>query len=154
MIALVLFDIDGVLTDGYVYVGADGKETKRISYDDIDAIFELKRAGVKIGFLTGENSSFAEYVKNKFEPDFFVAGAKDKLSTFTGLETGAVLDPATVCFVGDSKKDLELLRHVGHSFVPSDVPDDIKESGFCVTRACRGNGVIREVAAIVLRHNS
>ena len=51
MIDTVLLDIDGILTDGAVYVDSTGKETKRILFDDIDAIFELKRAGVKIGFI-------------------------------------------------------------------------------------------------------
>lgn len=52
MIDTVFFDIDGVLTDGMVYVDSDGKESKRISFDDIDAVFELKRAGVQVGFIT------------------------------------------------------------------------------------------------------
>ena len=61
MINTVLLDIDGVLTDGAVYVSADGKETKRILFEDIDAIFALKRAGLKIGFITGEDNEFCDY---------------------------------------------------------------------------------------------
>ena len=60
MINTVLLDIDGVLTDGAVYVSADGKETKRILFEDIDAIFALKRAGLKIGFITGEDNEFCD----------------------------------------------------------------------------------------------
>ena len=56
MIDTVLLDVDGVLTDGAVYVDSSGKETKRILFDDIDAVFELKRAGIKIGFITGEDN--------------------------------------------------------------------------------------------------
>ena len=58
MIEAVFLDIDGVLTDGAIYVDASGNETKRILFDDIDAVFELKRAGLKIGFITGEETSF------------------------------------------------------------------------------------------------
>ena len=63
MIKAVFLDIDGVLTDGAVYVDASGVETKKILIDDIDAIFELKRAGIKIGFITGEDNEFCQYVQ-------------------------------------------------------------------------------------------
>ena len=82
MISEVFLDIDGVLTDGAVYVDASGKETKRILFDDIDAIFKLKRAGIKIGFITGEDNEFCQYVKNRIGPDYFLAGCKDKLAAF------------------------------------------------------------------------
>ena len=52
MVKVIFLDIDGILTDGSVYVDAFGNETKRIQFDDIDAIFRLKRAGIKIGFIT------------------------------------------------------------------------------------------------------
>ena len=71
MVSVVFFDIDGVLTDGSVYVDATGKETKRIQFDDIDAIFKLKREGIKVGFITGEDNDFCQYVKTRFNPDFF-----------------------------------------------------------------------------------
>ena len=56
MIKVVLLDIDGVLTDGTVSVDSRGQESKTMSFDDIDAIFELKRNGIKIGFMTGEDN--------------------------------------------------------------------------------------------------
>ena len=72
MIEVVFLDIDGVLTDGAVYVDASGNETKRILFDDIDAVFEMKRARLKIGFITGEKTPFCQFVKKRFSPDFFV----------------------------------------------------------------------------------
>jgi 3-deoxy-D-manno-octulosonate 8-phosphate phosphatase (KDO 8-P phosphatase) len=86
MIDAVFFDIDGVLTDGMVYVDSDGKESKRISFDDIDAVFELKRAGLRVGFITGEDNGFTEYVKKRFVPDYFVSGCKDKLKYFKDIK--------------------------------------------------------------------
>ena len=62
MIEAVFLDIDGILTDGAVYVDASGNETKRIFFDDIDAIFAMKREGIKIGFITGENNDFCKYI--------------------------------------------------------------------------------------------
>ena len=150
MIEVALFDIDGVLTDGTVWVDSSGNETKRISFDDIDAIFELKRAGVKVGFITGEENGFAEYVKERFSPDFFASGCKDKLSYFKELAEKEGLDKARVCFVGDSGKDVSLLKYLDCSFAPSDVDDDIKGAAKFVANATRGRGVIKEVARFIL----
>ena len=151
MIDAAFFDIDGVLTDGAVYVDAQGNETKRILFDDIDAIFELKRSGVKIGFITGEDTDFCKYVQRRFEPDFFFAGCKDKLAVFKNLIGEIGLDENRVCYVGDSRKDIELLQFVEYSFVPSDVDLEVQESSKNVLQTPRGKGVIKEVAAQI--HN-
>lgn len=151
MIEAVFFDVDGVLTDGMVYINAEGKESKKISFDDIDAIFELKRSGIKIGFITGEDNHFSEYVKRRFAPDYFISGCKDKLLCFKELREKEGLDKSKVCFAGDSKKDVDLLKYLDYSFVPSNVDNEIKQSAKFVTNAVKGDGVIKEVAGFILR---
>ena len=154
MIDAVFFDIDGVLTDGAVYVDAQGNETKKILFDDIDAIFELKRFGIKIGFITGEDTEFCQYVQRRFEPDFFFTGCKDKLAAFKKISGETRLDKKRVCYVGDSRKDIELLQFVEYSFVPSDVELKVRESSKIVLETPRGKGVIKEVAFKILNmHN-
>ena len=152
MIDVALFDIDGVLTDGMVYIDSEGKETKKICFDDIDAIFELKRAGVKIGFITGEDNKFSEFIKSRFSPDFFAAGCKDKLSFFKELMEKENLDKSKTCFTGDSKKDIPLLEYIDYSFSPSDVDQEIRNAAKVVVNAVRGNGVIKEVTKFILNN--
>ena len=151
MIDTVLLDIDGILTDGAVYVDATGKETKRILFDDIDAIFKLKRAGIKIGFITGENTEFCHYVQERFGPDFFLAGCKNKLVAFKKLSEEYRLDRKKVCYVGDSEKDKELLSFVKYSYAPADASEAVRNSAKIVLKAARGQGVIRELAGKVLQ---
>ncbi len=146
-----LFDIDGVLTDGAVYIDSMGKETKRILFEDIDAIFELKRGGLKIGFITGEENEFCDYVDRRFSPDFLVKGCKDKLNGFKMLADKYDLDKTLVCFVGDTKRDIELLKYVGNSFVPADSSLEVKNAAKEVLTVSRGKGVIREVVTKILR---
>jgi YrbI family 3-deoxy-D-manno-octulosonate 8-phosphate phosphatase len=154
VIDAVFFDIDGVLTDGAVYVDAQGNETKRILFDDIDAIFELKRSGMKIGFITGEDTEFCKYVQRRFEPDFFFTDCKDKLAAFNKLMGETGLDKNRVCYIGDSRKDIELLKFVEHSFVPSDVELKVQESSKTILETPRGKGVIKEAASKILNlHN-
>jgi D-sedoheptulose 7-phosphate isomerase len=154
MIESAFFDIDGVLTDGAVYVNADGLESKRIVFDDIDAIFELKRAGVKIGFVTGENNSFTEYVQRRFSPNFFTSGCRDKLSWFRELINREGLKAETSCFVGDSKKDVDLLRFLDFSFVPADVDEQIKAAAKFVLKSSRGSGAIKETVEFIFQKNN
>lgn len=149
MINTVLLDIDGVLTDGRVYVDGAGRETKKINFDDIDAVFALKRAGVRIGFVTGEDNAFCDYVQKRFSPDYFIRGSKDKLSAYKALAKKERLNDARVCFVGDSKKDIPLLEHLSHSFVPSDAPQNVKDAAAVVLQSPRGQGVVKEAAEYV-----
>ena len=153
MITVVIFDIDGILTDGHLYIDSLSNETKRISYDDIDAIFELKRKGIKIGFVSGEDGSFSSYVRKRFEPDFFIAGCKDKLSWFKELEQEGSIQRDEACFVGDSLKDAELLEYIYTSYAPADVDPLVKSRAKKITKATRGNGVVREVVYSVLAQN-
>jgi len=151
VIDVVLLDIDGILTDGAVYVDAFGKETKRIQFDDIDAIFKLKRAGIKIGFITGEDNEFCQFVENRFAPDFFLRGCKDKLSGFKKLAEENGLDKNKVCYAGDAERDMELLSYVAHSYAPADVDAVIKNSAKTVLKASRGQGVIKELTGLILQ---
>ena len=150
MIEAVFLDIDGVLTDGAVYIDVSGNETKRILFDDIDAVFEMKRAGLKIGFITGEETPFCQFVKKRFDPDFFVSGCKDKLSALKKILTEKGMDKSQVCYAGDAKWDVPLLEFLPLSFTPSDVDDSIKASAKIVLSTQRGHGVIKEIAMHIL----
>ncbi|HXG70277.1 MAG TPA: HAD hydrolase family protein [Gemmatimonadaceae bacterium] len=146
----VLLDIDGVLTDGTILVDDEGREHKRISFDDIDAIFRLKRAGARVGFITGERGGFCDYVERRFNPDIMIAGCKDKLSAYKGLIAEGKVAADKVCFVGDSLHDVPLLRAIEHSFVPADVPPDVLASARYVLGGNRGRGAIRALARHLL----
>jgi len=151
---VLLMDIDGVLTDGMVYIDSRGNETKRLSFDDIEAIFELKRAGIKIGFITGEKNGFSEYIRRRFSPDYFASGCKDKLGYFRAMEEREGLDRSSVCYVGDSVKDVELLKYLDLSFAPSDAVSEAKGAAKRVLSATRGNGVVNEAARFMLSETS
>ena len=150
MVKVIFFDIDGILTDGSVYVDALGNETKRIQFDDIDAIFKLKRAGIKIGFITGEDNEFCKYVKKRFSPEYFLSGCKNKLIAFQKLAKENELEKSSVAYAGDSERDIELLKYVEFSFVPNDVGPEIKKSSKIVLKALRGQGVIKELTDFIL----
>lgn len=86
MIDLIVFDIDGVITDGSVIVDSDGNEQKRINLKDIDAIFELHRKGYQLAAITGENTKIVDYFKKRFPWDYFYFGNKSKKETLKQIE--------------------------------------------------------------------
>ena len=154
MSKIVLLDIDGVLTDGTVYIDAGGEESKRIAFDDIDAIFELKRHGVRIGFITGEDNQFTEYVKKRFAPDFFITGCKDKLQAVKRLISKNKLDGSDIWYLGDSKKDVPLLEFLPRSFAPGDADSEAKTTAKTILKANRGQGAVKELARYILSPDS
>ena len=84
MIRLVVFDIDGVITDGTVIVDMNGTEQKKINLKDIDAIFELHREQFKLAAITGENTEIVHYFEKRFPWDYFYCGAKKKTEILLG----------------------------------------------------------------------
>lgn len=146
----VLLDIDGVLTDGTVTVDARGSESKTVAFDDIDAVFQLKRAGILVGFVTGEDTPFVDYVQARFAPDILLRGCKDKLAAAQRVLAERGIDPSRVCYVGDSRHDVPLLRFLPHSFAPADAAEEARAACGCVLSARRGRGAVREVARYAL----
>lgn len=146
----VLMDLDGILTDGTVTIDAAGRESKRLSFEDIDAVFALKRAGLKIGFLSGEDTSFVDYVARRFEPDFLIRGCKDKLAALQAILTSNGLQPDRVCYIGDSTRDVPALGFLRHSFAPADADIEARRAAAHVVPALRGRGTVRQVARYVL----
>jgi YrbI family 3-deoxy-D-manno-octulosonate 8-phosphate phosphatase len=149
-IKAVFLDIDGVLTDGTVLIDSAGGESKRISFDDIDAVFRIKRAGIAIGFVTGESTPFCDYVQRRFEPDFFERGCKNKVAAVEALLNSRGLTLDQVCFVGDSLHDVALLEYLPNSFVPMDVSDEVKRAAKHVLPAERGKGVVMALASVLV----
>ena len=144
-IKLVLLDIDGVLTDGKVTVDSDGNESKTIDFKDIDAVVELRRRGFKVGLLTGESTPITQYFKMRFKPDFFYNGCKDKAKAINEILkiTGSTVEE--VCFVGDSKHDIEAIKMIKHSACPLNAIPVIKAIASVKLKTRGGDGCILEL---------
>ena len=145
MIKLILFDIDGVLTDGKVTIDSDGKEHKTIDFRDIDAIFELKRRGYKIGLITGEGSDITLFFKERFKPDFFYNGCKNKVAALHNILEKAGYSKKEVCFVGDSKHDIPVMKEVGLSVCPANATEDVKSIAQLQLKSNGGDGCVLEL---------
>jgi len=149
MIELVIFDIDGVLTDGSILVDSQGREQKRINIKDIDAIFELKRRGYHLAAVTGEDTEIVNYFQNRFPWDHFYSGCKKKLETIRDLVDKLGLSMEQTAYIGDGKYDLEILPHVGLSVCPADAIREARLQADVVLQRAGGEGGVWELLSIL-----
>ena len=149
MIELVVFDIDGVLTDGSILVDSQGREQKRINIKDIDAIFELKRRGYHLAAVTGEDTEIVNYFRGRFPWDYFYCGCKKKLDAIRALVDKLGLSMEQAAYIGDGKYDLEILPHVGLSVCPADAIREARLQADVVLHQAGGGGCVWELLSIL-----
>lgn len=152
MIELVIFDIDGVLTDGSILVDSQGREQKRVNIKDIDAIFELKQRGFRLAAVTGENTEIVQYFRNRFPWDHFYSGCKNKLKIIRELVEEQGLAMEQVAYIGDGKYDLEILPHAGLSVCPADAIREARLQADVVLHRAGGEGCVWELLSILETH--
>lgn len=154
MIKLVVFDIDGVLTDGSIQVDSQGNEQKRINLKDIDGVFELKRKGFLLAAITGEDSHIVAYFQGRFPWDRFLKGCKRKGDALGALMAELGLDRGAVAYIGDGKYDIEVLPLAGLSFCPADAVKEAQLACDIVLSRRSGEGCVWEMMEILERYNN
>jgi 3-deoxy-D-manno-octulosonate 8-phosphate phosphatase (KDO 8-P phosphatase) len=151
-IKLLLCDVDGVMTDGSIFIGGE-REVKRFNIRDGLGLVLAQRAGLKVGWVSARPSVVTEMRAKELKIDFLVQQG-DKLS-----KTGAVeqllaqekLGWSEVCFVGDDVVDLGPLARAGLGVAVADARPEAKAAADFVTRAEGGRGAVREVAEMILQ---
>ncbi len=143
--ALLFLDLDGVLTDGRVLIDEDGRESKSLSFIDIDALFSFHRRGVPLIAVTGEASRMTEVLQDRFPWSAFHRGAKDKAAVLERVARQRGVPLSEVGFVGDSTKDVEAARIAGWSACPANAVPALRAVVDVVLEAEGGRGAIAEL---------
>lgn len=153
MIELIVFDIDGVITDGSVIIDSSGNEQKQINLKDIDAIFELHRRGYKLAAITGEDTEIVNYFEKRFPWEYFYRGNKTKKETMQQIEQGTGISRENICYVGDGKYDVEPLNYAGLGLCPANAIDKAKNAADIILQNDGGKGCIWEIISILEKYN-
>jgi 3-deoxy-D-manno-octulosonate 8-phosphate phosphatase (KDO 8-P phosphatase) len=151
MIKLFATDVDGVLTDGKAYI-YQGSEIKSVCYQDLDTFGDIRRDGIQIAVITGEDNEFTNYIKQKIKPDYFYSGCKDKAVAMLELIQKSGVDKTEVCYIGDGKYDTGAMENVGISMCPSNAIESVKRTASTVLDRRGGDGCIGE-AYYILKNN-
>jgi 3-deoxy-D-manno-octulosonate 8-phosphate phosphatase (KDO 8-P phosphatase) len=146
-----LFDVDGVLTDGRLIFDNDGKELKCFDVRDGHGLALLRRAGIRIGFITGRESKLVARRAEELGCDWVVQGSRDKWAALENIMEDAGVSLGEVGYMGDDVIDLPVLARVGFACAPADAHRDVLERVHYVTQAAGGRGAAREAAELLLR---
>jgi 3-deoxy-D-manno-octulosonate 8-phosphate phosphatase (KDO 8-P phosphatase) len=150
-IRLLLFDVDGVLTDGRVVVHADGTESKSFGIRDGIAIVWAQRAGLQVGFLSARTSATTPHRAAQLGVTIVQQGVLKKLDGYERIVADANVGDAEVAYMGDDIVDLAVLARVGLSAAPADAVAEVRSSVDWVSHAKGGRGAVRELIETVLR---
>lgn len=150
-IALLLLDVDGVLTTGEVIYDDEGRETKVFNVRDGLGIRMLMQAGVKVGIVTGRRSMALVHRCNDLGIDLIADGVRDKAAALAQLLRSTGTAAVDTAFVGDDLPDLPVLRRVGVPIAVADAHERVKAIARWTTRAKGGCGAVREISERILR---
>ncbi|MFQ6610940.1 MAG: KdsC family phosphatase [Fidelibacterota bacterium] len=151
-IKLVASDIDGVWSDAKMYYTETGDYMKAFSTYDGMAVKFLHEAGIKVALLTGESSQIVLRRAEKLNIQHVYLGEKDKLSRIRYLCKRFGFDLEHVAFIGDDIIDLDALKAVGISAMPSNSPILHRFSPNIITNRAGGEGAFREFVDIILSY--
>ena len=149
-IKLVATDIDGVWTDARMYVTPEGEWMKAFSTYDGMATAMLKKRGIIVAILTGENSDIVIARAEKLNIDEVYVDEHDKLKRLTYLTKKYEISLDEVAYIGDDVNDLEVLKAVGFSALAGNSPIQDQFTPDYITTRHGGNGAFREFADIIL----
>ena len=155
-IELLLMDVDGVLTDGSLLLVPmpDGSvvEAKAFNVNDGAALAMARRAGLKIGIISGRSSAALTKRAEELKLDFFYHGLGGKKTpALEEIYSKTKLHQDRVCYVGDDVQDLPIFSRVGFAVAVANAVPEVAARAAYVTRAGGGRGAIREVVELILR---
>jgi 3-deoxy-D-manno-octulosonate 8-phosphate phosphatase (KDO 8-P phosphatase) len=144
-IRLVAFDVDGILTDGGLYLSDSGEEFKRFNSLDGHGLKMLKATGVELAIITGRTSRCVELRAGNLGITHLYQGVHNKREAMLHLLDTLQLAPEAAAFMGDDVIDLPAMRAVGLVFSVPDAPQLVRDHADYVTLRSGGNGAVREV---------
>ncbi|MBA2719616.1 MAG: HAD hydrolase family protein [Chloroflexi bacterium] len=144
-------DVDGVLTDGTVWLDENGGEGKAVSFADIMGVSLGRRAGLLFAFVSGEGGPCLDRIAAKFGVGDVYRDCKDKAGAVRDFASRYDLDLAEVCFIGDDVNDVPALEICGLAVAPANAQGPAAAAASIVTTRPGGGGAVREVIDDLLR---
>ena len=147
---LIAFDVDGVLTDGGLYLSDSGEESKRFNSLDGQGLKMLKASGVELAIITGRNSKCVALRARNLGITRLYQGVEDKLAAMQSLLAELKLAPEAAAFMGDDVVDLPVLRRVGLALSVPAAPQVVRDHAHYISQREGGHGAVREVCELIL----
>lgn len=144
-IKMLVMDVDGTLTDGHIYIGADGEMMKAFHVQDGYAIAHiLPEEGITPVIITGRSSKIVERRAAELKITHLHQGVSDKLSKLKEVAAELDVTAAEIAYIGDDLNDLDCIRFCGYTACPADAVAKVHEEVDYVCKRDGGRGAVRE----------
>jgi len=150
-IKLVIFDVDGVLTDGGLFFGDDGQEYKAFYSRDGLGIKMLQRTGVEVGVITARESKLVIHRMNNLGIEHLYQGRLDKIRAYEEMIEKLGVTPQQTAYVGDDVVDLPVMQRAGLAVAVADAHPFVKQHAHWTTQHGGGRGAARDVCELILQ---
>lgn len=150
-VKLIIFDVDGVLTDGGIYHGANGELFKAFHCRDGFGMTLLHSCGLKTAIITGRTSAMTSWRANELKVDAVFQGQMNKRDAYKKLKAQFGLSDDEICYVADDVIDLPVFVQVGFRAAVGDAAPEVIERAHFVANNFGGHGAVREVAEFILK---
>ena len=150
-VRLIVFDVDGVLTNGQLVFGPEGETLKVFHSQDGLGITAARRAGLKTAIITGRWTTMVEVRSAELRIDAVCQGVIDKLGTLQELLIKYDLTMEQVAYVGDDLNDLAAMAKVGLPCAVGNAVPEVKEIARYVAARSGGSGAVREIIEMILK---
>lgn len=151
-IKLLVLDVDGVLTDGRVYFDTDGRESRAFHYQDIMGVSRLKKKGVEVALISGEENTITDKFAEKMKIEKIYQGCKEKDKALKDLARYYKTGLSNVCFMGDDVNDISAFKIAGLAVSVPDARKEVRKHAHLVTDSPGGYGAVREVCELFIKH--
>jgi len=148
---LIVFDVDGVLTDGSLIYDNHGNELKRFNIRDGFGVRAAMFSGVQVGVLTARSSAVVHRRMEELKIDHYFHGCKDKAAGIESIAQRARVSLEQTAFMGDDILDLPALKRVGYPMAVADAAIEVLEAAQFVSEAPGGRGAARQAVEHILR---
>ncbi len=152
-IRLLVFDVDGVLTDGGIWLDDDGRETKQFHVRDGLAIRAAARVGMRFASISGRASRSVMLRLGELGVKPVLQGISDKAAALESICADAGVAPDESAFLGDDLIDISVMRRCGYPMAVADAVEPVRAAARYVTSANGGHGAAREAIEHLLKAN-
>ena len=149
-IRLLTCDVDGVLTDGRIYVDDDGRETKSFNALDGVGMKMLMRAGIAVAWITGSSAPAVMHRARTLGVTRVAQGAEDKVTPWESLRGELALPAAACAHIGDDLPDVPVFARCGFAVAVPHAPPAVRARAHLVTVRDGGRGAVRELCELIL----
>ncbi|MGB0893933.1 MAG: 3-deoxy-manno-octulosonate-8-phosphatase KdsC [Parashewanella sp.] len=150
-IKLIIFDVDGVFSDGRIYLSNSGEEVKAFHTRDGFGVRSLLNAGFELAIITGRKSQLLENRMTALGVYRIYQGVDDKLLPFSEMLNELALTADQVAYIGDDMVDLPVMQQVGLSVSVADGHPYVRQHVDFVTYMNGGHGAVRELSDLILQ---